>query len=384
MVWLCFETKKKRKPNTNRNKMQTQVNQSGNAVMSLSNIPLRNDARDNNMLYNIKTWQYRGNCILEYDKQQHYHERDYDKQATNISEKDMTYQGYLSHSGSKKIKRILEVWHEGIVENNKRAMICGTLKHRRLVFLTLTLSAVQVHSDIEIKRELLKPFMRILRENLGCKNYLWRAEKQQNHNIHFHIALDDYIDKKQVQALWNKCQEKKGYISRFHAKHGHFEAPSTQIEAVKNAEKLGQYFAKYIAKQKDELKVEGALWKCSKNLRNLIYFEVDVSSEEEAKLKEKMKKNEVSILVLEKCAIFTFRKYFKQQLMSEQAKSYYKLFLDSLIYCLYSKGEFISFVELYDYNIRKLTATHKLKKKMIEDRPIPIELVDGIQQNLFF
>ena len=47
-------------------------------------------------------------------------------------------------------------------------------------FVTLTLPAVQVHSDQEITKRCLGNLLDILSKKLQLKNYLWRAEAQAN------------------------------------------------------------------------------------------------------------------------------------------------------------------------------------------------------------
>ena len=46
----------------------------------------------------------------------------------------------------------------------------------KLTFITLTLSAKQgIHTDIEIKRELLNHFLITIKRSFGVKHYVWRA-----------------------------------------------------------------------------------------------------------------------------------------------------------------------------------------------------------------
>lgn len=77
----------------------------------------------------------------------------------------------------------------------------------KLVFLTLTLSSAQVHSDRIIKEKLLQPFLRIMRRRWKVVNYVWKAEAQDNGNIHFHITTHKYIHWQEVREVWNTLQE---------------------------------------------------------------------------------------------------------------------------------------------------------------------------------
>lgn len=120
-----------------------------------------------------------------------------------------------------------------------------------LNFITLTLSSTQMHSDQEIIEKLLQPFLDWFRLNYS-NMYVWKAEVQQNGNIHFHITTNVFIHWKTIRKKWNKLQAKHGY----HRVYDHREqlgANSIDVHAVKNEEETSSYMAKYMMKHgKDE------------------------------------------------------------------------------------------------------------------------------------
>lgn len=118
----------------------------------------------------------------------------------------------------------------------------------RVNFLTLTLSAPQIHSDNEIKQRLLNNFLTQLRQKWKVRNYVWRAESQANGNIHFHIVCDKYVPWWQLRHTWNKIQNNLGYVDRFAERHGHHDPNSTDVHKVKKIRNLGGYLAKEISK----------------------------------------------------------------------------------------------------------------------------------------
>ena len=132
----------------------------------------------------------------------------------------------------------------------KRVYDKKTKKHFnfRVNFLTLTLSAPQIHDDNLIKKKLLNTMLVHLRQKWGVKYYLWRAEAQANGNIHFHIACDKYVPWWELRHYWNKVQNNLGYIDRFEKLHGHRDPNSTDIHSVKSIRNLGGYLAKEVAK----------------------------------------------------------------------------------------------------------------------------------------
>lgn len=132
-------------------------------------------------------------------------------------------------------------------------------------FVTLTLSSKQIHSDDEIKKYCLQPFIRIIQSKYGIHKYIWKAEAQSNGNIHFHITLDKFIHWRSVRKHWNKCQDKLSYVSR----SGLADPNSTDIHSVVNISKLENYLIKYLSKNDDtKRKIEGKTWDCSANLKN--------------------------------------------------------------------------------------------------------------------
>jgi hypothetical protein len=89
----------------------------------------------------------------------------------------------------------------------------------KITFVTLTLSAQQIHSDEDIKKYMLKYFLRYLREKEKVTDYVWKAEKQQNGNIHFHILTNKYIPWQNIRSEWNRLQNKEGfnYVDKYSA-----------------------------------------------------------------------------------------------------------------------------------------------------------------------
>lgn len=81
----------------------------------------------------------------------------------------------------------------------------------KLTFVTLTLSAPQHNTDEEIKNSLLNNFLTHARRTWSMDYYIWKAEKQQNGNIHFHILTNIFIPYRDIRKTWNKIQDKPGF-----------------------------------------------------------------------------------------------------------------------------------------------------------------------------
>jgi len=184
----------------------------------------------------------------------------------------------------------------------------------RMAFITLTLPSQQEHSDTFIKSECLNHFLVELRHIYNVQNYVWKAELQDNENIHFHLILDKYVDFQALRRRWNRILDKHGYVksyqqkmskltlSEYHklrcktkkitfqesaeayaqGKKSNWSNPnSVDVRSVYNKKKLAIYLAKYITKKvsKDKLspelqerqKIFGRSWSRSYSIVNLKY-----------------------------------------------------------------------------------------------------------------
>ena len=172
----------------------------------------------------------------------------------------------------------------------------------RLSFLTLTLPSRQVHTDQEIKALCLNQMLIELRKKWHVKNYLWRAEKQRNGNLHFHILCDKFVPWSELRDCWNRIVEKIGYVSKyrdemraFHSggfqvrknllrnweykaqvrayqkgKANDWNSPnSTDVHAVHKIKNIEAYVSKYCTKDEQSQGLAGRLWGCNVELSNI-------------------------------------------------------------------------------------------------------------------
>lgn len=170
-------------------------------------------------------------------------------------------------------------------------LLLNTLKFsetlRQPTFLTLTLPAKQKTSDKEMNVR-LNEFIAAIKRKTQLINYVWRAETQQNGNIHYHILCDCYINYKLAQYHWNQVIEKDGYVSDYRRNNhkNNNEAPnSTDIHSLKHINNTIRYIAKYITKDDDTKRrtCNSRIWGCSKELKDLkepkIYIDGEVINE---------------------------------------------------------------------------------------------------------
>lgn len=183
--------------------------------------------------------------------------------------KPEAYKGVLSKAAKKKLKKAIQLIVA--IAEPKEAINFKTGKtfKFKLNFITLTLPSAQGEvSDKEIKHCLDNWIKRAKRKH-NLKSYVWRAERQANGNIHFHIITDTYIHYEKIRNDWNSVINALGFVDRFVQVHGDKIPNSTDVHSINKIKNLSQYFIKYMSKKhKDgEKPIEGKVWDCSTNLK---------------------------------------------------------------------------------------------------------------------
>lgn len=187
------------------------------------------------------------------------------------------YTGLLTPSAKNKLKLAINLlvaqstWKEATNYDLNR-----TFKFR-INFITLTLSAPQGDiTDKEIKHRCLNTFLTRAKKLWGMDTYVWRAEKQKNTNIHFHITTDVYIHYRDLCRVWNECQELLGFVTRYRERNKNSNPNSTDVHAVKDIKNLAAYLVKYMSKgEKDAQVLDGKVWGCSHNLLKPKRYEIE-------------------------------------------------------------------------------------------------------------
>lgn len=198
------------------------------------------------------------------------------------------------------------------------------IKHTfQITFVTLTLCSSQKHTDNELKRHLLGHFITIITRKYPYLDYIWRAEKQKNGNIHFHLLINQRINWESIREVWNRLLDKMGYLLEYTnkmskmtldeyvylrggyksknidkikeayrsgIKSGWKNPNSTDIHSLLKVNDIQKYLSKYMAKNevvkdnrgslsdrlKNNMYVSGRIWGCSDNLRKYNYFDVSL------------------------------------------------------------------------------------------------------------
>ncbi len=229
--------------------------------------------------------------------------------------------GEISKKGQRALKKAV-YWflysvHPEIVTKSRHK--------NKISFLTLTLPSKQVHSDKEIKEKALNQFITELRQKYNVKKYIWKAEKQDNFNLHFHLLTDVFLPVKEVKQIWNRIINKMGYVYEYSKKMNALTWPeywtmrakeykpkyeskekfinrirkaykkgvqtswrepnSIDIESLKGVNHIAAYISKYMTKghkgkNKDKMSVQGRIWYSSQSVSKMKNLQIEVYNDE--------------------------------------------------------------------------------------------------------
>lgn len=252
--------------------------------------------------------------------------------ANNKSEVDkLAYNtGKLSHGAKKRLKQSIELLID--ISPKKWFTVPSTGKRFQfqITFLTLTLSAPQGNiPDKTITKTLLDPLLQTLRRKYKCKSYVWRAEKQKNGNLHYHITTNQYIPYDSIRDDWNRIQEKLGFITKFSEKNGHTNPNSTDIHSVRGIRDLARYMIKYMSKDVPESqRVYCKQWDCSKDLKYRENISIEIDSDVHDQLVKIQNTRGVTTYIGERFSQIEMRGFDIRQILPESWKKLYNSYLD--------------------------------------------------------
>lgn len=115
----------------------------------------------------------------------------------------------------------------------------------RVNFVTLTLPSAQQHTDSQIHNTIFKSFVRYWTTRNPGLLYVYKAEVQNNGNLHYHLTTNSFIHYRKLRNMWNKACNLLGYLDRCKV----LDPNSTDVHAVKGIKNLSAYLCKYVGKK---------------------------------------------------------------------------------------------------------------------------------------
>lgn len=228
--------------------------------------------------------------------------------------KETRFHNFAISESARKTMLLKINWLYFMAKSRYKKAISGVEIHNfKLNFITLTLSSKQKHPTSQLTKEVFNQFMTELRKKYQIENFVWRLEFQKNGNVHYHIVTDTYTDFHIVQKIWNRCQDKFGYVAEYTRKHitmslndyvnaysdngkvpfetlryryargkaSSWKIPnSVDVKSVASGKKISFYISKYFSKKENrnnacnpldnkENSLGLRLWFCSRSLSKL-------------------------------------------------------------------------------------------------------------------
>jgi len=149
------------------------------------------------------------------------------------------YYGIFSEKAKSRLKKALN-WLIHIAKP-KRIQIKGKKFSYKLTLITVSLPAQQVHEDKEIAK-CLSQLLIEFQQNYNMQYYIWKAEKQKNGSIHYHITSDCYVPHQELRERWSRIINKLGYVDMYRKtqmewhKKGFKPRPDLYFKKTKNGE----------------------------------------------------------------------------------------------------------------------------------------------------
>lgn len=253
--------------------------------------------------------------------------------AASIIGSERSAKGRVSDIARRKMSKAITYLVTMSRQKQSHSRFSGRYLQFRLAFITLTLPSPQVHDDNQIKSECLNQFIIEVKRFYKVKHYVWRAEKQKNGNIHFHILVDKFIPWQEIRDRWNRIINKLGYVDSYRESQkdwhkdgfrhrpellktwsyekqykaytrgakSHWNSPnSTDVHAIKKINNVKAYVQKYAVK--DETSIPN-LEKKINQLQNELSKNIRVTAKKKTirtlrKLQLKLKRAEKKELVL--------------------------------------------------------------------------------------
>lgn len=229
----------------------------------------------------IRTWG-----LLAYDRKEF--DGKSEVRSNQSRERIVSYTGKMTTYSRKKIKRAIQLIVATAKDKEATHFKSGKAFKFKLNFITLTLPALQGEITDKAIKVCLDNWIKRAKRKHNLKSYVWRAERQKNGNIHFHMITDTYIRYDHIRNDWNSVLGKTGLVKKYQDKNGQKQPNSTDVHAIHKVRNLSQYFIKYMSKdhKEGEEPISGKIWDCSANLKTKANCELQLEGETLAKWNE--------------------------------------------------------------------------------------------------
>ncbi len=242
-----------------------------------------------------------------------------------ITNGSLAYSGLITKGSAKRLRKAINILISLSEWKTATHFKSGIEFQFKINFITLTLPSPQGNvTDKDLKSSCLQPWLKYWRRKTKGMSYVWRAERQKNGNLHFHICTDRYIYYKDIRDTWNRNIARFGFIDQFERNHGHRDPNSTDVHSINKIEDLAGYLVKYMAKlDPAEQKIEGKVWDSSANIKKANYCTTVIDTSISQELRQLTSNQSNRQFKADRCTgLFVKSKDFEKQLPPALSNTY--------------------------------------------------------------
>jgi hypothetical protein len=184
-----------------------------------------------------------------------------------------TYAGHSTIGVKKRIKRTVDI----LCQLSPPRTVTNPATQRKvkhsLSFITLTIPAKETHIEPDFgNKNLLAPFIRIMKKKFHMITYIWKAEFQKNNQLHYHLTTPSVIHYSYIRDTWGNILSSNKLLVQWYAAGHDRHPPCTDIRSVYKQKDMQWYLSKEISKAVQNKKCKGKIWDCSLNIKGIKFF----------------------------------------------------------------------------------------------------------------
>ncbi|HEY4153745.1 MAG TPA: hypothetical protein VGM38_10540 [Pseudolysinimonas sp.] len=169
--------------------------------------------------------------------------------------------GLPTASSMKNMRKCMDVFQMGLVKSrstNPRTQRAGYVKAG---FWTFTIPDSHTMLDSrEGYHSLLKHMIEFLVYHSGMTRYIWRFERQDRGQAHWHICINKYCELHLAKTYWLYLLGKNGLTRDYYEKFDFDPSSACVVEGIMSDNELAFYFSKYFNKKTQSDKPTSGRW----------------------------------------------------------------------------------------------------------------------------
>lgn len=258
----------------------------------------------------IPTLQIRDGCVVMYNVS------DFRSLNKKKEFKKPAYGGGVTKGVQRRIASAVDIFLQTTESRRIFNVVTGKEMDFRCGFVTLTITDHCNWTADKCYTNLLKPFLRVMKERYGVDKYIWKYELQRRGNVHYHVLIDQFVAYDKICSTWNKLQHKYRLTDTYAQRMGHFNPNSTDVHKVWQIRNVGAYLGKYLQKDNEKMRVfhegfpaleyerevKGKVWDCSTDLKRR-RFTSEYVYENDDMLNGMVASGKARVIHLDKCTI---------------------------------------------------------------------------------